>query len=122
MTGFRLAIEREMAANIPEFLRGLPGALAAGFRAIGCGDAECRAAAAQAASESGPGDEAAPRRLAVHQSGRAVEIALTPQRARRIGALRLHRTKVRLELSGFGESEVGRFLEAFDARYRRGGG
>lgn len=123
MTGYRLTIEREMATSIPDFLRILPGAVAAGCRAGGCGDADCDAAEAQAADQSGAaGDEGAARHIAIRQSGRGIEIALTAQPTRDIGAMRLPGTRVQIALSGFTESDAARFLEAFDARYRRGGG
>lgn len=119
----RFTVERDMTASVPEFLRGLPAAVAAAFGALGCGEAECRAAAAQAGSAApAAADDTQTCHVVVEQSGRRLEIALTPQAARDIGALRLPRTRAALTLSGVSDSEAGRFLEAFDARFRRGGG
>jgi len=109
-------VERDMAVGVREFLRTLPAAAAASFRAIG-------AAGTAAVEGAGPaGEQGAAIGVALVCGDRRVEIALAPLADRRLGALVLPLTRVRIAFPGFSDAEAQRFLESFDAHYRRGGG
>jgi len=104
-----------MAVSVAEFLRTLPGAAAASFRAIG---------APGTVAIEGPGlsEAKADHGVALACGDRRVEIGLAPQEDRRLGSLVLPVTRARIAFSGFSRDEAGRFLACFDAHYRRGGG
>ncbi len=51
-----------------------------------------------------------------------IEIRLSPEGGRAMGALRLPRTQVELRFRGCPSPAVQSFLAEFDLRYRRGGG
>lgn len=53
---------------------------------------------------------------------RRVVISLGPEQCRRLGALALPDTEVRLRFEGFSHQERQAFLERFDLAFRRGGG
>lgn len=53
---------------------------------------------------------------------RRVVISLGPEQIRRLGALALPETEVRLRLEGFSGQERQAFLGRFDLSFRRGGG
>jgi hypothetical protein len=53
---------------------------------------------------------------------RRVVISLGPEQSRRLGALALPETEVRIRLEGFSGQERQAFLERFDLAFRRGGG
>jgi hypothetical protein len=53
---------------------------------------------------------------------RRVIISLGPERSRRLGALALPETEVRLSLEGFSREERLAFLDRFELAFRRGGG
>ena len=89
---------RRMALTHAEFLRSLPRAAPGMERRINGNVVEL---------------SAPPRR---------VVISLGPEQSRRLGALALPETEVRLRLEGFSVQERQAFLERFDLAFRRGGG
>ena len=103
-----------MAITVADFLRILDSAGAASFRAMG---------AAGTIATEGSGEKPDTGRTLVLSCGDAyVEIALTPLEPRRLGAMSLPLTRVRMAFHGFSESERRLFLSRFDSYYRRGGG
>ena len=94
----RPELVRRMALTHRDFLRSLPGA-----------------APGMESRINGPEIElsAFPRR---------VLISLGPEECRRLGALALPETEVRLRFEGFSEQQRQAFLERFDLAFRRGGG
>lgn len=55
-------------------------------------------------------------------SGRQVQIHLSPEKERRLGALRLPSTTMDMIFSGYGKAEIERFLTILDSHFRRSGG
>ena len=53
---------------------------------------------------------------------RAIKISLSDESIRKIGSFSLPITNMRMELSGFNESELSEFLSAFDLAFQKGGG
>ena len=103
-----------MAITVADFLRTLDAAAAASFRAMGAGGT---------AAIEGPAEKSkSGQRLVLRCGGRHVEIALAPLEPRRLGAISLPRTRLRIAFSGFSENEMRLFLSCFDSYYRRGGG
>jgi hypothetical protein len=105
-------ITREAACDIPEFRRILPDAAAAGFAAIGAGTPAVEITE----------DRTGSVHVEILGEAHRVTIDLAPLASRRLGALTLPATRVRIALSGFAGDEDERFLRAFDDRYRKGGG
>jgi hypothetical protein len=91
-------VEFEMGADVAEFLRLLPAALG-GLPFSRDGD-----------------------RIAARDGGRTVDIDLAPEESRRLAALSLPVTRVRLRLHGFEDDEAELFLARFRLAYQRGGG
>lgn len=58
----------------------------------------------------------------VARGRRQIEIRLSPETQRQMGALRMPRTQVELRFHDCSAQEVETFLANFDLRYRRGGG
>jgi hypothetical protein len=108
------AIERDMAVTVADFLRALDDAAAASFRAIGC--------AGTATIERPAEKQESAQAVTLLYNGRRVEIGLTPREPRKLGAMSLPLTRLRMAFSGFSEDETRLFLSCFDSYYRRGGG
>ena len=61
-------------------------------------------------------------RIQVLDAERRVEIDLGPEQQRRLGALVLPQTPVRLSFHGFSVEKRGEFCKRFDLAFQRGGG
>ena len=93
---FRLT--REMAVSRADFLRTLPSVLNKTMYSIS-------------------GDE-----ITAERGNRTLQISLSRESSRRLGAVSLPVTQVEFIFSGYSEIEVQQFFERFDMCYRRGGG
>ena len=103
-----------MAVTVADFLRTLDAAAAASFRAIG---------SAGAATIERPAEkQESARAVTLLCNGKRVEIELIPQEPRKLGAMSLPLTRLRIAFSGFSGDETRLFLSCFDSYYRRGGG
>jgi len=94
------SLRREMSISHADFHRLLPAAVP-GYRITGSSTAI---------------------RVEQDDSGRLLDIVLSPQRQRRLGMLTLPVTDVELCFGGFDEASLQAFLRRFDLAFQRGGG
>ncbi len=93
-----IVVEKEMALTDAEFFRTLP-------RALGTDAFEVDG-----------------NRVRLAAGGRTLEIVLSGESRRCLGALALPVTRVRLEYRGYTEDEAAAAMGLFDRAYQRGGG
>lgn len=93
-----IRIRREMGVSHAEFLRILAGVPGCENHAVG------------------------ENIISIGNGEKQVQIHLSPEKERRLGALRLPSTMVEMIFSGHGEAEAERFLATLDNHFRRGGG
>lgn len=110
------SIQRDMAVTVDDFRRTLPVAAIEGFRVLGTH----READIQFADSAGDG--AAEHIIVATCQDRRVAFALTIQEKRKLGAISLPSTRVRIVFDGFSADAAARFLACFDDYFRRGGG
>ncbi len=55
-------------------------------------------------------------------TNRCLEIRLSPESRRRLGALSLPTTQVHFTFSGYSSQDINRFMACFDRAFQRGGG
>ncbi len=60
--------------------------------------------------------------IAVIDGTKQVQIRISDEEVRQLASVKFPRTKVEIELLGFGEDEAGQFVTRFDLAYRKGGG
>ncbi len=90
--------EREMTITHKEFLRLLPKAI------------------------SGLPYQVRGRQIDISHERASVRICLSEESVRKIASLALPLTLVRIELRGFEQSELQKFMNRFDLAYQKGGG